>query len=292
MTGPNVGEEPLKNVDLESAILGLRMTLSPEEEVEARTEFLDLVRRCTLAVPTIEPVPTYPNGAMMPNAQINFLVVNTAEGATGIPGFTTLGGLRTALPQFQNLIFLSGADLANILGQSGHKLFIEGPDLHAEVEPVELQQMAFVAQQYVAAQQQAALHNPRLEEALELLGTTDNRENEEAAIKAFLEGFCSYPVLGEGDQDSEALVLSQEAPQGGPVMQEVALLTLQGALPAFTSEERARSWDQNPRGLLPLPGQMVAQLASQAEVTTILLNPGSESTQTIYVRQGQLSLHS
>ena len=64
MNQPDVQEEPLNNVELESAILGLRMALTPEEEVEAREHFLTVLRDSTLSVPTVNPTPTAPDGSI------------------------------------------------------------------------------------------------------------------------------------------------------------------------------------------------------------------------------------
>ncbi len=290
MTQPNLAEEPLKNIELESAILGLRMTLTEEEADEARAKFLDVLRSSTLAVPTITPVQTGPDGAILPGAEINLLVVNTQEGVSGVPAFTTLGGLRATLAQAENGMFLTGADLGNILGHSGHKLFVDGPDLHAEVEPVELQQLAFVTHQQITQAQEDAQHNQRLEGALASFRETENRENAEAIVQAFLRGHCRYPVAGEADTDAEALVISQEAQEGRPAVPEIALLTQEGALPAFTSEAALQAWNPTPRNAVLLDGATVAQLAAQAEIEQILLNPGSPETRTLNAKQGQISL--
>ena len=185
---------------------------------------------------------------------------------------------------------LTGADLGNILGHSGHKLFVDGPDLHAEVEPVELQQLAFVTHQQITQAQEDAQHNQRLEDALASFRETENRENAEAVVQAFLRGHCRYPVAGEADTDAEALVISQEAQEGRPAVPEIALLTQEGALPAFTSEAALQAWNTTPRNAVLLDGPTIAQLASQAEIEQVLLNPGSPETRTLNVKQGQISL--
>lgn len=290
MTQSNLTEEPLRNIELESAILGLRMTLTEEEAAEARAHFLDVLRTSTLAVPTITPVQTGPDGAILPGAEINLLVVNTPEGVSGVPAFTMLGGLRATLPQAENGMFLTGADLGNILGHSGHKLFVDGPDLHAEVEPVELQQLAFITHQQMAQAQEAAQHNQRLEDALSDYSQTQNRDNAEAVVQSFLRGHCRYPVAGEADSDAEALVISQEAQDGRPEIPEIALLTQDGALPAFTSEDALRAWNPTPRNAVLLDGATVAQITSQAEIEQVLLNPANPDSQTLHVKQGQVSL--
>jgi hypothetical protein len=290
MKPPNLPEERLKTIELESAILGLRMTLTPEEEAEARLKFLHILRTGSLAIPTLEPVATGPDGTVLPNAPINLLIVTTAEGVSGVPAFTTLDGLRATLPQVENGMFLSGADLGRILGPSDHKLFVTGPDMQVVVEKQELAQMTLVTQQEQAIQLQTALHNQSLEQALDALRESESPENQEAVIQAFLSGYCRYPILDPANSETEALVLSQESPTGDAPAQEIALMTIEGALPAFTGEEQLRTWNAESRGNLPLPGSMVAQLASQAEVETILLNPGSGSPRTLSVRQGQLSL--
>lgn len=290
MNLPNPPQEPLNNVDLESTIVGLRMTLTPEEESEARERFLEKLRTSPLAVPTLQPVPTGPDGAIVPNAPINLLIVTTADGLTGVPAFTTLGGLRAAIPNVENGMFLTGADLGNILGASEHKLFVTSPDMNVEVEVAELQKLALVTQQEIAINQQRVQHNDVLEQALAALNDNDSGVNQEAVIQAFLGGFCQYPVLSEADGDAEALVLSQENPPDGSTPQELAILTIDGALPAFTGGDALKTWGKGAGTAIALPGGMVAQLATQAEVTTILLNPGSDHEQVLTVSQGQVAL--
>lgn len=290
MTPSNPSEEPLKNIELESAILGLRMTLTPEEEIQARAKFLETLRLSSLAVPTVTPVPTGPDGAVLPSSEINLLVVNTQDGVSGVPAFTTLAGLREALPGVENGMFLSGADLGNILGPSGHKLFVDGPDLHAEVEMEELQQLAFVTHQMNALQQEEAQHNQRLEDALSAFHQTANSDNAEAVIQAFLRGHCRYPVAGEADVDAEALVISREAEAGSEAVPEIALLTLEGGLLSFTSEEALGRWNNTPRNAVLLDGATVAQLAAQAEVDRVQLNLGSPEARTLTITQGQITL--
>jgi hypothetical protein len=290
MNQPNPADEPWKNVELESAMIGLRMTLTPEETAEAREKFLNLLRISPLAVPTLQPAPTGPDGALLPNAPINLLVVNTAEGVSGVPAFTSVAGLRANLPDIQNGMPMSGADLGVILGDSGHKLFVTSPDMHVEVETQELKHLALLAQQQIVEQQQAVQNNQALTAALAALGSEDNGANREAVIRAFLDGYCRYPVLSEADGDAEALVLSQDAPQGDVPAPELALLTVEGALPAFSSEEAIRLWDPAGRNAIALPGQMVVQLATQAEVPMILLDAKGPHPYTMNVRQGQLTL--
>ena len=162
-------EEPLKNIALESAILGLRMALTEEEEVEARRKFLDLLRDSILAVPTMNPVATAPDGSIAPGADIQLIIATNPEGVSGVPAFTQLGILRAALPQLEHGMFLSGAQIGGILGGSEHLLFVDGPDVHAEVSPAEMQMMAQTAQMMAQMQQQAAGSNERLEAALAAL---------------------------------------------------------------------------------------------------------------------------
>ena len=282
--------EPLNNMELESAALGLRMALSDEEATEARGRFLERLRVSPLAVPTMTPVPTDAEGRMLPNAEINLLVVNTPDGVSGIPAFTTLGGLRAALPQLENGMFLTGGDLGNILGPSEHKLFVDGPDIHVEVETAELQQMAFITQQYVAAEQAASQGNEPLADALEALHVSDTPSARETVVKAFLEGFGMYPVAGEADGEAEAVVLSQQGTADDETGQELALLTIEGALPCFTSMAAFQAWDATPRGAIPIPGQMMAPLATQAEVETIIINPGTPAARTLRVGQDQVTV--
>jgi hypothetical protein len=290
MNQPNPSEEPLKNVELESAMLGLRMTLTPEETAEAREKFLDILRTSQLAVPTAQPVPTGPDNTILPNAPINLVIFNTPEGVSGVPAFTTLGGLRANIPQVEHGMFLTGTDLGNILAGSEHKLVVTSPDLQVEVETQELQHFAQLAQLQIAEQQQAVQNNQALTAALAAFGEEDNGANREAVIRAFLDGYCRYPVLAEADGDAEALVLSQDAPQGDAPAPELALLTIDGALPGFSSEDAIKVWDPAGRNAIPLPGQMVVQLATQAEVPMILLNAKGPHPLTLNVKLGQISL--
>ena len=68
-------QEPLRNINLESAILGLRKWPSPTKKPpKARTRFLDILRDSTLAVPTITPVATAPDGSIEPGADIQLII--------------------------------------------------------------------------------------------------------------------------------------------------------------------------------------------------------------------------
>ena len=55
-------------------------------------------------------------------------------------------------------------------------------------------------------------------------------------------------------------------------------LTQDDALLCFTSEDTMRVWDSAGRTAVVLPGPVIAQLAAQAEVFTLLLNKGSETS--------------
>lgn len=293
MTPPDqLQEEPLKNADLEGKIVGLRMVLTPEEGAEARGKFLEALRTSPLAVPTMTPVPTGPDGSVVPGAEINLLVVTTQEGVSGVPAFTTLGQLRAALAQVENGMFLTGGDLGNILGGSGHKLFVDSPDGHVEVESEELQQMAFITQQQVAIDQQRAQHNESLEEALAALAGNDSEATRADVVRAFLGGFCRYPLLTDAEGDAECLMLAEQSPAPGVPTPEIAVLTQDGALLAFTGEDAMRAWDPAPseRSAVILPGQGIGEWATQAEVRTILVNPGSPNTRALQVTDGQFSV--
>ncbi len=284
-------EEPLKNVSLESAILGLRMALTDEEEDEARRRFLDILRDSILAVPTLSAVPTAPDGSIAPNADIQLIIATNPEGVSGVPAFTQLGILRAALPQLEHGMFLSGAQLGGILGGSEHLLFVDGPDLHAEVGPDELAMMAQTSQMMAQMQQQAAGSNERLEAALAALGREDTGENRAAVIQAFLEEFSRIPVAGDSDEDAECVVLSTGAPQDTPeTPQELELLTEEDALLCFTSEAAMRVWDTTGRSAVVLPGPVIAQLSSQAGVNTLLLNKGSEGQRALTLADGRVEV--
>ncbi len=285
-------DEPLKNADLEGKIVGLRMVLTPEEGEEARAKFLETLRTSPLAVPTMTPVPTGPDGSVVPGAEINLLVVTTQEGVSGVPAFTTLGQLRAALAQVENGMFLTGGDLGNILGSSGHKLFVDSLDGHVEVETAELQQMAFVTQQEVAINQQMAQHNEALEEALAALAGNDTEATRADVVRAFVGGFCRFPLLTDTEGDAECLMLAEQSPTPGVPSPEIAVMTQDGALLAFTGEEVMRAWDPAPteRSAVILPGHGIGEWAAQAEVSTIVINPGSPNTRSLQVTDGQITV--
>ena len=284
-------EEPLKNVPLESAILGLRMALTDEEADEARRRFLDLLRDSILAVPTMNPVPTAPDGSIAPGADIQLIIATNSEGVSGIPAFTQLGILRAALPQLEHGMFLSGVQLSNILGGSEQLLFVDGPDVHAEVLPEEMQAMAQTAQMMAQMQQQASGSNERLEAALVALHREDTGENRNAVIQSFLEEFSRVPIAGDADEDAECIVLSTGAAEDTPeTPQEIELLTEDDALLCFTGEEPMRAWDKAGRSAVVLPGPVIAQLSAQADVTTLVLNKGSETQRTLKIVEDRLEV--
>ena len=284
-------EEPLKNVPLESAILGLRMALTDEEADEARRLFLDLLRDSVLAVPTMSAVPTNPDGSIAPDADIQLIIATNPEGVSGVPAFTQLGILRAALPQLENGMFLSGAQLGGILAGSEHLLFVDGPDLHAEVAPEELGMMAQTAQMMAQMQQQAAGSNERLEAALAGLHREDTPENRGAVIQAFLEEFSRIPVAADTDEDAECVVLSTGAPVDTPeTPQELELLTEDDALLCFTSEVAMRVWDTAGRSAVVLPGPVIAQLSVQAGVNTLVLNKGHETQRSLKLSENLIEV--
>ncbi|MCW3061560.1 MAG: hypothetical protein JWQ02_3381 [Capsulimonas sp.] len=288
MNQPDVQEEPLNNVELESAILGLRMALTPEEEVEAREHFLTVLRDSTLSVPTVHPTPTAPDGSILPNADITFVVAQTQEGVSGVPAFTTLGQLRGTLPDVQNGMFLTGAQLGGILGNSPHKLFVDGPEMHVEVSQEEMVFMAQAAQQAVEDQQTAANHNQALEKAVADFQEDDTTASREALVGAFLGGFCRVPVATEADKDIPVVVLRLGDPNQPETVQEIPLLTDDEKLLAFTGEEALGAWSTSERNVIALPGPMLAQLLAQTGVGGVLINKGAEHSVTLKVDNNQL----
>ncbi len=287
----DTNEEPLKNINLESAILGLKMALTEEEGTEARRRFLDILRDSILAVPTMAPVATLADGSVSPGADISLLIATNAEGVSGVPTFTQLGFLRSVLPQMEHGMFLSGAQLGGILGGSEHQLFVDGPDIHAEVGPEELQMMVQAAQIMDQMQQQAAGSNERLELSLSALKREDKVENRDAVIKAFLEEFSRIPIAGDQDEDADCIVLSTGAVENTPeTPQELELLTQDDALLCFTSEEAMRVWDPSGRTAVVLPGPVVAQVAAQAEVSTLLINKGSADQRALRIADGRVEV--
>ncbi|MGI4787299.1 MAG: SseB family protein [Janthinobacterium lividum] len=283
--------EPLKNIVLESAILGLKMALTDDEGVEARRRFLDILRDSTLAVPTITPVATAPDGSIEPGADIQLIIATNPEGISGVPAFTQLGVLRATLPQLEHGMFLSGTQLCGILANSEHRLFIDGPDLHAEVSPEEMQAVAQTAAMMAQMQQQAAGGNARLEAALATLHQTDITENRAAVVQAFLEEFSRVPIASDIDEDAECVVLSTGAPENTPeTPQELELLTQDDALLCFTSEDAMKVWDNAGRNAVVLPGPVIAQLAAQAEVLQLIVNKGSKDQRLLLISGDRLDV--
>ena len=113
-------------------------------------------------------------------------------------------------------MFLSGAQLCGILAGSEHLLFVDGPDLHAEVTPPEMQALAQTAAMMGQMQQQAEGGNARLESALAMLHQSDITENRSAVVSGFLEEFCRVPIAGEVDEDADCIVLSTGAAENTP----------------------------------------------------------------------------
>ncbi len=284
-------QEPLRNINLESAALGLKMALTDEESAEARTRFLEILRDSTLAVPTVAPVATAADGSIEPGADIQLIIATNPEGVSGVPAFTQLGILRATLPQLEHGMFLSGAQICGILAASEHHLFVDGPDVHAEVTPAEMQAIAQAAQMMAQMQQQAAGGNERLELALAALHSTDITENRAAVVQAFLEEFCRVPIAGEVDEDAECIVLSTGAAEDTPeTPAELELLTQDDALLCFTSEEKMRAWDTAGRNAVVLPGPIIAQLSAQAEVMHILVNKGSADQKLLKIDGDRLDV--
>jgi|GEM_PF-1096175 len=284
-------QEPLRNINLESAILGLKMALTDEESAEARTEFLNTLRDSTLAVPTITPVATAPDGSIEPGADIQLIIATNHEGLSGVPAFTQLGILRATLPQLEHGMFLSGAQLCGILGASEHRLFVDGPDVHAEVTPAEMTAIAQTAQMMANMQQQASGSNERLELALAALHQSDITENRAAVVQSFLEEFSRVPIAGEIDEDAECIVLTTGAAEDTPeTPAELELLTQDDALLCFTSEEKMRVWDTAGRNAVVLPGPIIAQLSAQAEVTQLLINKGSADQRLLKIDGDRLDV--
>ena len=287
----DMSEEPLKNINLESAILGLKMTLTPEEGADARRHFLELLRESVLAVPTMSPVATQEDGSIAPGADISLLIVTNDEGVSGVPTFTQLAFLRAVLPQMEHGMFLTGAQLSNILGGSEHKLFVDGPDIHAEVQVEEMQMMIQATQLMEQMQQQAAGSNERLEMALAVLAREDISDNRDAVMTAFLEEFSRVPIAGDQDEDADCIVLSTGAAENNPeTPQELEMLTQEGSLLCFTSEDAMRVWDPTGRTSVVLPGPVIAQVAAQAEVHSLLINKGSADQRALRIADGRVEV--
>lgn len=322
MSLPASQEEPLRNIDLESAILGLRMALTSEEEVGARKKFLDQLTRSTLVLPTVKAVPTQPDGSIMPGADITFVVVEARTGGTGVPGFTTLAGLRAAFPNVNNGVFLNGAQAAAILASSPHRLFVNGPDMHTEVELAEMAAIAAQVSEQVARQQEEANHNGRLEAALADWTALPNDRHREALTNAFLTGFCRIPVAADVDKGAKVVMLqTKNGPDG---LQAIPLLTESEHLLCFTSQNALLCWERSNRSMqlgsvppsqmqssfddeqsattvprsvadsavqhsaVALPGAMIVDMAARAHVPAIGVNVGSNASVSLRVENNRL----
>ena len=293
MNPPEPAEEPLQNAELDSAILAMRMSLTPEETAESRAKFLTLFRDSIVAVPTAGQVPTDETGNVLPGTDISLVVAQNEEGVSVVPAFTALALLRSALPQLEHGLFLTGAQLGGILGQSPHKLLLGGPDGPTEIETSELLTMLQSAQQAAQeiemSQQQVAQENTPLKEALAARTVLDSGQNRDAVVHAFLSGFCRIPVVGEVDGDVPQIVLHMNADNDPESHQDIPLRIFNDALPCFTSDEAMAEWDPNPRNAIALPGQVIAQLAAQAQVPGgLLINPGSPDARTLKILPDRL----
>jgi hypothetical protein len=283
-------EEPLRNIDLESAVLGLSMALTYEEETEARRKFLDILRDSTLAVPMMEQDAASGNGSKPPDTDIQLIVAENAKGTNGVPAFTTVTSLREAIPQAQTCTFLKGAQLAAMLAESPFMLFVDGPDLHAEVDHDEMKAMVTEMEAIVAAQQEAALHNAALEEALTTLAAKENSETAQAVTSAFMEGHCCVPLAAEDEDVSTCIVLTaaDDAPEGVP--SRIALMTQDGALLCFTSPDKLTEWNSTTRDVIPFPGPTVVQLANHGSIARLRVNAGSPEERTLIVEKERVTV--
>ena len=278
MNPPSVPEEPLNNVELESAILGMRMALTDEEETEARDKFLSQLSISTLVIPTVNQVKTAPDGSIAPDADITFVVVESPDGVSGIPAFTSLTFMRGALPNVNNGLFLPGNQLAGIIAASPHKLFVDGPDMHAEVEKEELVAMAQSAQVAMEAQQAAANHNEKLEAALAKYARNGTDDRREAVKEAFLTGFCRIPVANESDKDAKVVIMRTGNPQDEAQQQQIPLITENDELLCFSGEAALLKWKDAERNSVSLPGPMICDMVVRTGIGKVRLNLGSDDS--------------
>lgn len=278
MNPPPVPEEPLNNVELESAILGMRMALTDEEEAEAREKFLKLLALSTLVIPTVNPVKTAPDGSIAPGADVTFVVVESKEGVTGIPAFTSLGFLKASLPNVNNGLFLNGGQIAGAIRRSPHKLFVTGPDMNAEVDQEELAALADHAQAAAEAQQKAANHNEALEAALAKFARNETDDRREALKAAFFDGFCRIPVARDIDKDAKCVIMRTGNPSDPAAQQQIPLLTENDELLCFTSEQAMRAWMDADRNAMSLPGRMICDMVLRTGIGKLRINATAEDS--------------
>jgi hypothetical protein len=275
MNEPQVAEEPLNNVELESAMLELKMALTPEEETESREKFLEVLSRSMLAVPTATAVQQGPDGSIPANTNITFVVWEKPDKITGIPAFTAAKSLKENMSQVEHGMFLSGSQMSSILADSPHQLFVISQDTNVEITQDDLKVIAEHALKLSAAQQAAVDYNEKLELAIADLLESDSPKMREAAAAAFVHGFCRLPVASEADVDKPQIVLRSENTDTKEIVQEVHILLNEGSVPCFTSETAMQNWDGDNHDAIALPGYVVAQLVATSGIPSILVNPGS-----------------
>jgi len=280
-------KEPLNNVALESAMMGVRMSLTEEEEEEARAEFLTILKGSQLAIPTGNPVKVGPDGQLLPGADIQLIVAEHQDGTQCIRTFTSLTILRAALPELQHGLVLFAWQVAGMVASSPHALIVEGPDVHTIVYQDELNAIVAEVQEQQQKQQQAVEHNEALEAALLKLTEQDNEESRQEIERAFVTGFCRIPVLTEADGQQPHLVLTTgTGPDGG--QQSIPLRTHDGGLLCFTSEETLAKWDEAERPMMVLPGGAIVEVSSKSGLTKICVNEGSPNARVFGLAEGRL----
>lgn len=288
MNPPENAEEPLNNSELESAILGLRMTLTEEEASEARQKLLAMLPQCMLAVPTTQPVKTTPEGQIAPDAEISFVVLESKEGVNGIAAFTNFTFMKSVLPQSEHGVFLNGVQIASMVSNSPYPLFLDGPDVHAELSTEELKGIVDSFNEMMQRQQAAMEHNKTLEDALTALKADETEETKEATAKAFLEGFCRVPLPNENEKDAKVVLLRVGDQNNPQQQQEIPLLTADESLLCFTSEEAMGQWSQEERQAVALPGPMIADLVARTGVSGVTINSGNATEKLMKVEKDRL----
>jgi hypothetical protein len=281
-------EEPLKNIDLESSIMGIRMALSDEEKDEAREEFLKLFKTSQLAVPTGKPPQIAPDGRIM---DLQLILSDPSEGEPAIRVFTTLTDLRVKLPGLQHGIVLPAWQIAGIAAGSPHELRVEGPHALTIITRDELTEILAELQRQAQESQKGLERNERLEAAIEKLHQGGGDEVREEVAAAFLDGFCRLPVIIEADGQVPHCVVTGQAGPNQP-QQSIALKTHDGALLCFTSEAALNRWDARERPMMVLPGRAIVEVSQKSSLHKIRVDEGGPGAQTIQVGpKGDLTIN-
>lgn len=287
MTNQPDFEEPLHNIDLEAAMMGIRMALSEEEHDEAHAEFMNHFKASQLAVPTANQVQLGPDGQIQNGSDIQLIVAEHPDGMTAIRAFTSLGNLRKTHPELQYGLVLMAWQVAGMVSNSPYDLLLEGPDVNTVVTRESLKEIVDEVQKMAASQQAAVDRNEVLEAALQQLTESGTEETRSGVEQAFLTGFCRIPVWIEADGKVPHLVISTgQGPEAKP--QQIPLRTHDGGLLCFTSEDSLSKWNEEERPMMVLPGAAILDMSLKSGLKHVRINEGNPNARILDVNDGRL----